>query len=92
MFGDGEYQGEERFECPNGEAGPFFKADGLLMDVEQRLERHLRNRGGGAKCESCGSSLAGGTHYLPYEDGSNTLAYVKCPACGHSNDREGFGE
>ncbi|MFG3344172.1 hypothetical protein ACGF1Z_03795 [Streptomyces sp. NPDC048018] len=47
---------------------------------------------GGSSCEVCQSSLSTGTSYLPYEDGSNSHAYISCPSCGHENIRYGFGE
>ncbi len=43
-------------------------------------------------CGACQSSLSGGTSYMPYEDGSNTHAYIICPSCGAENIRDGFGE
>ncbi len=43
-------------------------------------------------CISCQASLSGGTSYMPYEDGSNSHAYIVCPSCGTENIREGFGE
>nr|WSW44975.1 hypothetical protein OG296_18545 [Streptomyces sp. NBC_01001] len=76
-----------RFECPNCEGGVFFMEDGQLVDSMQRSKSS-----GGGTCEMCQSSLSGGVSYLPYEDGSNSLAYIKCPSCGHENVRAGFGE
>ena len=40
----------------------------------------------------CQSSLARGVSYLPYENGSNSHAYIACPSCGHENVRYGLGE
>jgi hypothetical protein len=64
----------------------FKTVDGELFDVKS-----LRS-GGAGSCEICQSSLFGGTSYLPYEDGSNSHAYIVCPSCGHENIRYGFGE
>ena len=43
-------------------------------------------------CESCGESLAGASLTLPWEDGDNPSAYIRCPHCGCKNYRDGFGE
>lgn len=43
-------------------------------------------------CENCQASLASGERYLPYEDGSDSHAYIECPSCKHKNIRYGFGE
>ncbi len=43
-------------------------------------------------CESCGQSLYGGVGSLPWEDGDNAYAYIRCPHCGHENIQYGFGE
>ena len=44
----------------------------------------------GRTCEVCQSSLNDGDHYLPYEDGGDTQAYIRC-RCGHENIQYGFG-
>jgi ribosomal protein L37AE/L43A len=68
--------------------GSLFKTvDGELFDAKS-----LRSDGGAGSCETCQSSLSGGTSYLPYENGSNPHAYIVCPSCGHENIRYGFGE
>lgn len=74
MRGDGE-----RFECP--ECGVFFLQDGEYVTP---WERSRENRG---ECESCGQSLSNGDYHAPWEDGSNSLGYVKCPYCGYKNYR-----
>jgi hypothetical protein len=86
MRGDGELYGTERFECPNTD-GVFFMVDGELVDAA-----NYSSRSGGGSCEMCQASLASGERYLPYEDGSNSHAYIKCPSCKHENIRYGFGE
>jgi DNA-directed RNA polymerase subunit RPC12/RpoP len=43
-------------------------------------------------CESCQQSLARGDRSLPWEDGNNANAYIRCPHCGHKNIKYGFGE
>ena len=43
-------------------------------------------------CTSCGRSIIGGELTLPWEDGDNSYAYVKCPHCGYENIQDGFGE
>ncbi len=43
-------------------------------------------------CENCGEPLTGGKLTLPWEDGNNRDAYIKCPHCGHKNKQYGFGE
>lgn len=44
------------------------------------------------ECENCQASLAGSDVTLPWEDGSNSTAYVTCRSCGHENTGYGFGE
>ena len=43
-------------------------------------------------CENCGMPLEGGDLTLPWEDGGNPNAYVRCPHCGYRNTVYGFGE
>ena len=73
---------EGRYECPTCEGGVFFKEDGKLVDS--------MHRGSGDRsdsCDWCESSLSGGISYLPYEDGSNSDAYIICPSCRQKNYR-----
>jgi len=44
------------------------------------------------RCENCGQSLAGSDFSLPWEDGNNPNAYVRCWFCGHKTIQYGFGE
>jgi hypothetical protein len=68
--------------------GLLLKAQGdELVDVKS-----LRGSGrSGRTCEACQGSLDDGDHYLPYEDGRNSHAYIRC-SCGHENIQYGFGE
>lgn len=43
-------------------------------------------------CIGCGRPLTGGERVLPWEDGDNPDAYIRCPHCGCKNFRYGFGE
>ena len=43
-------------------------------------------------CPYCGRSLRGGELTLPWEDGDNASAYVRCPHCGVEVYLDGFGE
>lgn len=43
-------------------------------------------------CIACGQSLRGGDFVLPWEEGDNPGAFIRCPHCGYENDRDGFGE
>ncbi len=43
-------------------------------------------------CPYCGRSLRGGELTLPWEDGDNASAYVRCPHCGEEVYLDGFGE
>ena len=43
-------------------------------------------------CPYCGGSLSGGRLTLPWADGDNSSAYVKCPHCGEEVYLDGFGE
>ena len=53
-----------------------FEKGGIEMDV----------------CISCGGSLAGAELTLPWEDGDNSHAYVRCPHCGFENIKYGYGD
>ncbi|MBP5773076.1 MAG: hypothetical protein J6W35_03295 [Eubacterium sp.] len=44
------------------------------------------------ECCNCGEPLDGGELILPWEDGDNSSAYVKCPNCGAKNYVDGYGE
>jgi len=64
--------------------GSLFKTqDGELVDVKSL-------RSSGRTCAACQRSLDDGDHYLPYEDGGNAHAYIRC-RCGHENIQDGFG-
>lgn len=76
---------DDRFECPNCR-GVFFVENGELIDPWNRPT------GSAGKCEICQSSLKGGDGSLPWEDGNNANAYIRCSSCGHENIRYGFGE
>ena len=43
------------------------------------------------ECENCHNTLTGSLT-LPWEDGSNSHAYVTCGRCGHDNTVYGYGE
>lgn len=83
---DGELTVKGHWWCDS--CGIAYKeVAGELVDLKD-----LRSSGPGGTCGACSSSLTGGDAYLPYEDGSNEYAYIRCPSCGHQNIREGFGE
>jgi len=44
------------------------------------------------QCIACQGDLSDGERTLPWEDGDNPRAYIKCPACGEENILDGFGE
>lgn len=85
---DSEEHGDGSYWCAS--CGVLYKTvGGELVDVKDLRESEGH---AGGTCEMCQASLSGGDSYLPYEDGSNSLAYMKCPSCGYKNEREGFGE
>ncbi|GAA0397873.1 hypothetical protein GCM10009530_56940 [Microbispora corallina] len=65
----------------------YFDEGGMVVDPPNRGKS-----GGGRTCRWCQSALSGGTIYLPYEDGSNSHAYIVCPSCKQENIQYGFGE
>jgi DNA-directed RNA polymerase subunit RPC12/RpoP len=65
----------------------FWKVNGKF--VEPFSPEHLGRTVG--TCESCQRSLSGGETTLPWEDGNNANAYIKCPHCGHKNIKDGYG-
>lgn len=44
------------------------------------------------RCIICGESITGKSLTLPWEDGDNPDAYVRCPNCGYENIVYGYGE
>ncbi len=82
---------EGRYECHNdGCTGwrVYFDEGGVLVDPPNRG----KTGGDSGSCEMCQSSLSEAVSYMPYEDGSNSHAYIKCSSCGQENVRYGFGE
>lgn len=43
-------------------------------------------------CLKCGREIRKATLSLPWEDGDNPYAYVRCPYCGYKNIQSGYGE
>jgi|tagenome__1003787_1003787.scaffolds.fasta_scaffold20982535_6 uncharacterized protein YbaR (Trm112 family) len=98
--------GDARRACPNcdGALDPEGLIDGSYWC--DRCGRLYRDEGDGVPiylppgyswpsgrtCERCDAWLDDGVHYLPYEDGSNSHAYIICPSCKHENIQYGFGE
>ncbi len=80
MDGDGE-----RFECPNCTGGVFFKEDGKIVDSMHRGKTSHET------CISCGQPLRGDLT-VPWEDGDNANAYIRCKYCGYENIKYGYGE
>jgi len=79
--------GEDRYECSNPNChGVSFRENGEIVNAFER------RRGSAGTCESCGQSLSRGDFSLPWEDGNNAYAYVRCPYCGHKNIKYGYGE
>lgn len=52
----------------------------------------MKSAGSGRTCDNCGKPLRGGQLTLPWENGGNPNAFVRCPHCGYSNIQYGFGE
>jgi hypothetical protein len=79
--------GEDRYECsnPNCTVVSFRKNGEIISNFEIWHGRK------GGTCESCRQSLDRGVFSLPWEDGDNPNAYVKCPNCGHDNIKYGYG-
>lgn len=82
--------------CPT--CGGALDNDGLADGVFwcegcSRLVRPENGAAGGSgrTCAACEASLDDGDHYLPYEDGSNAYAYIRC-RCGFENIQFGFSE
>lgn len=91
LFGGSD--GDSSDECPwCGE--PMSGVEHLDCGVDQLVARSSSSlsSGGSDDCEACQASLDDGIRYLPYEDGSNSHAYIICPSCNHENIRYGFGE
>ncbi len=64
----------------------------VFVDQINELVDLKELRPSGRTCTWCEASLDDGDHYLPYEDGSNSHAYIICPSCKGQNTQHGFGE
>lgn len=80
--------GEDRFECSKCHQ-VAFRENGEIVDAFSRHAKLANNNAG--TCESCQQSLAGCSTIVPWEDGNNADAYIRCPYCGHKNIKYGFG-
>ena len=80
-FGDG------RFECTNKKhvGGVYFSKNGKLISVDELHQQQ------DIKCIYCGISMRNGVSSLPYENGNNAYASIRCPHCGSENIFDGFG-
>jgi len=81
MKGDGE-----RFECSNCSDGGIF-----FMENVDLVDSMHRGKASSESCISCGQTLRGDLT-LPWEDGDNANAYVRCKYCGYENIKSGYGE
>lgn len=80
-----------RWECRNDscpESGTTYFDEGGVLVVALRSVKS----GDPRFCVWCQESLSRGTSYLPWEDGSNSHAYITCPSCKGENIRYGFGD
>lgn len=77
----------ERFECHNCIGGVFFMEDGGLVDSMNMG----RKRESSDTCINYGQPLRGDL-ILPWADGDNANAYVRCKYCGYENIRYGYCE
>jgi DNA-directed RNA polymerase subunit RPC12/RpoP len=83
----GDDYDDNRFECSKCHH-VAFRVNGEIVDAFS--PKRFNNNPG--TCESCQQSLAGGDRSLPWEDGDNANAYIRCPHCSHKNIKYGFGE
>lgn len=44
------------------------------------------------ECMECGKSLVNEDVILPWEEGGNPNAFIRCPRCGFENIVYGYGE
>ena len=84
-------RGTERFECTSGigecaEPVWFRENGGPLITPWAR-----RASGSATPCESCQQDLSGSEFTAPWEDGSNSNAFVTCRHCRHKNVQWGWG-
>lgn len=85
--------GEDRYECSNSNCNSpvSFRVNGEIVDAST-LSYRRRASAPAPRCVSCQESIEHGINYLPWEDGSNSHAYIICPYCGFENIQYGFGE
>ncbi len=79
--------GEDRFECSKCQ-NVSFRENGEIVDAFSRIY----SKSDAGTCESCQQSLADGDRSLPWEDGNNANAYIRCKYCGHKNINYGYGD
>lgn len=75
------FDGVAWYTCPS--CGNRVRKDesGKLTWEREIFGPHITSK----KCAQCGQSLSGGSYTMPWEDGSNSDGYVKCPHCGYVN-------
>ncbi len=79
--------GGGRYECTNKKhaGGIYYKINGELKSNDEI------NRSQGIRCRNCGQIMKKGTSSLPYENGNNSYATMRCEHCGYENIFDGFG-
>jgi predicted RNA-binding Zn-ribbon protein involved in translation (DUF1610 family) len=75
------------FTCPNCNDGTVYRIEGGVLNGYSDEPGTSSER----LCPFCESSLSGGDSYLPWEDGSNSHAYIICPSCKQKVTLDGFG-
>ncbi len=79
-----------RWECRNDSCHEwgttYFDNNGVLVVAVRSVKPGDRRF-----CVWCQEPLSRGVHYLPWEDGSNSHAYIICPSCKQENTSYGLG-
>ena len=68
-----------------------FGDDDFGNDASYDFDLGVSTSVGRNVCISCGQSISRGYLTVPWEDGDNPYAYVRCPYCGYENIQDGMG-
>lgn len=86
-----EFDGWAWYACPECGNSARVTDDGTVTWQNEIFGASSADTGG-KTCENCGRSLRRGSYTLPWEDGSNSDGYIKCPHCGYFNFQREDGD
>ncbi len=79
-----EFDGWAWYTCPECGDSVRVTDDGTVTWQNEIFGESIVDIGGKI-CENCGRSLRRGSYTMPWEDGSNSDGYIRCPHCEYYN-------